>query len=146
MRRRSCQSLCCSFTKVWRYWSNSWFTCLVCLSNCKCHAIEEVISTLRRQYSSLVKSMTNYRPLSNTTQLWRPWSFHIWCRNSLTVPSVVIVVWVEIKYALLKTEFTIIITTLYPNNSGSLITKSTLMVFYLVFGIASRDSSLSSKH
>ena len=82
MERRSYQSLCHSFTKIWRYWSNSWFTHLVCLSDCGCHAIKKAIFTPRKWYSSLVKSITNYRPLSNTTWLERLWSFHIWCRNN----------------------------------------------------------------
>ena len=55
-----------------------------------------------------------------------------------------IVVWVRIKYTLLDTEYTIIITVLNPNNSESLTTKSILIVFHLTFGTASGISSPSS--
>jgi len=49
------------------------------------------------------------------------------------------------KYALLKTESTTVITVSYPNNSESSTTKSILMVSYLAFGIANEVNSPSGK-
>ena len=67
------------------------------------------------------------------------------CKNNLIMPSIVIVVWVEMKCTLLETKLTTIITTLYPNNSRSSTMKSILIVSYLVFGIASRVNSPSGR-
>jgi len=61
------------------------------------------------------------------------------------VLSAVIVVWVGIKCTLLEIKSTTVMTASYSNNSKSFITKSTLMVSHLAFGIASRVSSLSVK-
>lgn len=58
--------------------------------------------------------------------------------------SIVTVVWIRIKYTLLDIEFITVITMLNPDNSRSSMTKSTLMVFHLVFGTASGVSSPSS--
>ena len=44
----------------------------------------------------------------------------------------------------LKPESTIVITILNPNDSRISITKFTLIVFYIVFGIANEFSFLSS--
>jgi len=56
----------------------------------------------------------------------------------------VIVVWVRIRYTILNTESTIVITISNPNDSRISITKFTLIVFYLVFGIANEFSFPSS--
>jgi len=56
----------------------------------------------------------------------------------------VIVVWVRIRYTILNTESTIVITISNPNDSRISITKFILIVFYLVFGIANEFSFPSS--
>ena len=56
----------------------------------------------------------------------------------------VIVVWVRIKYTILNTESTIVITILNSNNSRSFITKFILIVLYLTFGIVNKFSFPSS--
>jgi len=54
--------------------------------------------------------------------------------------------WVGMKCTLLETELNMVITVSYSDDSRSLTTKSTLIVFYLVFGIASGVNSPSGKY
>jgi len=54
----------------------------------------------------------NYKPLLKTTQVGMLWSFYTWYKES----SIVIIVWVEIKYAFLDIEFIIVITISNYNN------------------------------
>ena len=67
-------------------------------------------------------------------------------KKSLTLPSIVTVVWVGIKWVLLKTESTSIITVSNPTNSESSTIKLTLMVSNLISGTSSRYSSFKDKH
>jgi len=69
----------------------------------------------------------------------------MWYRKSLAMLSIVTIMWVEIKWALLKTESTTIITILNPVDFGSSVTKSTLTIFYLAFGTSSKYSSLRNE-
>ena len=55
-----------------------------------------------------------------------------------------IVVWVRIKYTILNTKSTIVITTSNPNDSRSSITKFILILFYLIFSIANKFNFPSS--
>ena len=54
--------------------------------------------------------------------------------------------WVGIKCTLLETELTMVITISYSDDFRSLTIKSILIVFYLVFGIASGVNSPSGKY
>jgi len=49
----------------------------------------------------------------------------------------VIIIWVEIKWALFETESTTIITVSNSVNFGSFTMKLMLVVFHLIFGISS---------
>jgi len=52
-----------------------------------------------------------HRSLFETIQVERLWSFYIWFKKSFAVFSIVIIVWVGIKYTLFDTEFITVITT-----------------------------------
>ena len=75
----------------------------------------------------------------------RPWSFHMLCRKSLTIPSVLTIVWVGTKCTVLDTEFIAVITILNSTNSGSSMTKSTLIVFHYVFEMRRKCSLLMDR-
>ena len=67
-------------------------------------------------------------------------------KKSSKSPSTVIVICIEMKWVLLDTESTTIITISKLTDSGSLTTKSMLIVSYFVSGISSGQSLLRSRY
>ena len=70
-------------------------------------------------------------------------SFYTQCKNNLTIPSTVTIVYVRMKWALLDTESTTIIIVSYPENLESLTMKSTLKVSHQAFETRIEQSSLT---
>jgi len=70
-------------------------------------------------YRYLVKQEMNYNSLSKTIWVGRLCNFQILYKKSLIISSVVTVICIGIKWVLLDTKLTTVITTLKLTDSGS---------------------------
>jgi len=96
------QFSCLWFTKNWRYYSNSWFICSICLSVCGWKDIDSLVLISNILFNFLINSATNCSLWSKTTLSSNSCNFHILSLDNFTDSSTNISFVVITKYVILN--------------------------------------------
>ena len=109
-----------------RYYSNSWFICLVCPSVCGWKAINSFISIPNILFNSFVNSAANYGSLSSTTLSGNLCNFHTLFLNNLANPFTNVPSVVATKYIILNNLLQTTSITSFPATNSNFVIKSTI--------------------